>query len=291
MPEKRSIVWPVVLGLFVLLTTGCASPVKDRHALQVPAKKTDLVLVHGLSNMYGWSADFLDQCLRIWGSGNVYVVYCDSTDQVREKEIHGATLMCCGKDSYGAGDDDIQTQSQYLEHAVTKLQAEYALSRPFAIIAHSMGGLVARHYIHHHPAQVAALVTLATPHHGSPLARSFWWMGAFIGAQSAVDNLTPAYLEAFNRWFPVPDANREGACKIYTISGDSDGYDSFGWGGELFFGCPVLRLFYGMENDGIVPLAATKIRGASHIAHFSGLDHYDLVREPAVAAKAAAYLP
>lgn len=291
MHRKQSIVWQMLVLLCFYLITGCAAPVKDRQALHMPEKKTNLVLVHGLSNMYCWSEDFLAQCIKIWGAGNVYAVYTDESTQVWEREIDGAKIICCGKDTYSAGDDAIETQSAYLSDAVTKLQASSGLSRPFVIIAHSMGGLVSRYYIHQHPGDVSGLVTLATPHHGSPLADSFGWVGFFMGASDAVDDLSPEYLETFNRQFPVPDSSIGGNCKIYTISGDSDGYDSFGWGSELFFGCPVLRVFYWTENDGVVPIESTKIDGATHIEHFAGLDHYDLVREPVVAVKAAEYLP
>ena len=277
-------------GLIILMY-GCASSVKDRQALQMPVKKNDLVLVHGLSNMYCWSDAFLMQCLKIWGSGNVYAVYTNDSDRVWEREMDGEIIVCCGEDDYSAGDDDIETQSGYLGAAVEKLRESYGLSRKFCILAHSMGGLVSRHYINSHPGNVEALVTLATPHHGSPLADSFGWVGFFIGAGDAVDNLSPAYMEAFNKQCPVPDPTKEDTCKIYTISGDSDGYDSFGWGSELFFGCPTLRLFYWTENDGIVPTASTGIDGAVHIAHFPDFDHYDLIQEPEVAVKAAEYLP
>ena len=287
----RKIASTAFLCVFLLMMFGCASGVKGKHALQMPEKKYDLVLVHGLSNMHCWSEAFLLQCLNIWGSGNVYAVYMNDSTRVWEREIEGKKLICCGEDNYSAGDDDIKTQSGYLHDAVVKLQESHGLSRKFSIIAHSMGGLVSRHYIAQYPDNVVGLVTLATPHHGSPLADSFGWIGFFIGAGDAVDNLTPEYLDGFNRRFPVPDAANPLNCKIYTISGDSDGYDSFGWGGELFFGCPVLRLFYWTENDGIVPVQSTLLDGAVHIGDFSGYDHYDLVREPDVVVKAAEYLP
>ncbi|MCP5114660.1 MAG: lysophospholipase, partial [bacterium] len=49
---------------------------------------------------------------------------------------------------------------------------------PFVIVAHSMGGLVARAFLEHQPHPfgpkgsllVHSLITLATPHHGTPLA-------------------------------------------------------------------------------------------------------------------------
>ena len=49
--------------------------------------------------------------------------------------------------------------------------ARYGLER-FHIVGHSKGGLIARHYIQNHggAARAKSLITLGTPHHGTPLA-------------------------------------------------------------------------------------------------------------------------
>lgn len=49
--------------------------------------------------------------------------------------------------------------------------ARYGLER-FHVVGHSKGGLIARHYIQNHggAARVKSLITLGTPHHGTPLA-------------------------------------------------------------------------------------------------------------------------
>src|SRR5437764_4922920 len=58
-----------------------------------------------------------------------------------------------------------------VEQAVTSLCAASGAAR-IAIVAHSMGGLVARAWMRTHGrARVARLITLGTPHHGSALAR------------------------------------------------------------------------------------------------------------------------
>lgn len=58
----------------------------------------------------------------------------------------------------------------------------------FAIIGHSMGGLVARSACHaaaragqHWPARLDSLVFLGTPHHGAPLERAGSWFDMLIG--------------------------------------------------------------------------------------------------------------
>jgi len=57
------------------------------------------------------------------------------------------------------------------------------------VVAHSMGGLVARSAFHHGveaghgwPARVKAIVFLGTPHHGAPLERGGNWIDIILGA-------------------------------------------------------------------------------------------------------------
>ena len=54
---------------------------------------------------------------------------------------------------------------------------KYGLER-FHVIGHSKGGLIARHYIQHHggDARVKSLITLGTPHHGTPTAAIGVWV-------------------------------------------------------------------------------------------------------------------
>ncbi len=67
----------------------------------------------------------------------------------------------------GASIDDFVPQVQT---AVERLQRETG-SAQVIILAHSMGGLVARAYLRHHPdAPIARVITLGTPHHGTALA-------------------------------------------------------------------------------------------------------------------------
>jgi triacylglycerol lipase len=134
------------------------------------------------------------------------------------------------------------------------------------------------------------LVTLGTPHHGSPLADSFKWTGFFIGATDAIDNLRPSYLKEFNQKFPIESSPLAENGKIYTIRGDCDGNDCFGWGGELLFGWTFITQTTNKDNDGLVPFDSAVIQGATHIWDFPDFDHLDLVQEPSVAEKASEYL-
>ena len=66
---------------------------------------------------------------------------------------------------------DIDTFAEQLRARIDSVLAETGASR-LTLATHSMGGLVARAYLRRYgEAKVAALVTLAAPHHGSLLAR------------------------------------------------------------------------------------------------------------------------
>jgi triacylglycerol esterase/lipase EstA (alpha/beta hydrolase family) len=66
-----------------------------------------------------------------------------------------------------------------VEQAVQKLRAETG-AQTVAIVAHSMGGLVARAWMRAHgTARVARVITLGTPHHGTALARFGLGQNAF----------------------------------------------------------------------------------------------------------------
>lgn len=259
--------------------------------LAASAAAYDLVLVHGLTNKHHWSDSFLNECLERYGSGNVYAIYTNDSTQLWSRWINGRKLNCSGPNDYSAGDDSVARQSQLMRTKIQMLQQYRGLDDKFKIIAHSMGGLVARQYIYDNPNTVAGLVTLGTPHQGSPLAYVGDFVDFFVGADAAVENLKPSWAKGyFNPNFPAPGPMADGG-KIYTIRGDGDGWDCWGWGGELQVGWNSLFWVYWTDSDGAVPRDASQISGATHIATFWSYDHYELVRKSSVADKALDYLP
>lgn len=68
--------------------------------------------------------------------------------------------------------NDIEDFAAQLAARVARIRARTG-ARQVILIGHSMGGLVARAYLHHHGGApyVARLITLGSPHHGSWLAR------------------------------------------------------------------------------------------------------------------------
>ena len=250
----------------------------------------DLVLVHGLTNKHQWSTAFLDKCLQKYGSGNVYAIYTNESTRVWYRWINGRKLVCCGENDFSAGDDSVATQASLMRTKTLKLQQSYGLSSKIKIIAHSMGGLVSRRYIYNNPGTVAGLVTLGTPHQGSPLAYEGQFVSFFVGATAAVNNLKPSWVQGtFNKYYPAPGPMASGG-KIYTISGDGDGWDCWGWAGELSIGWTLLTTIHWTDSDGAVPRNASKISGSTDIGTFWSYDHMELVTKSAVADKALQYL-
>jgi pimeloyl-ACP methyl ester carboxylesterase len=95
------------------------------------------------------------------------------------------------------GQTALQGQSAALARYVEWVRERYPRT-PLILIGHSAGGLVARLYMVQHPgANVAALITIATPHLGTPLAQvgelvegsPLAWLAPLIGARELSGSL------------------------------------------------------------------------------------------------------
>ena len=91
---------------------------------------------------------------------------------LRRLHASGVPFMAVSMEPvFGAIDDYVAT----LEAAVTRLQQ--ATGRPPWVVCHSMGGLALRAWLRAggpagaHEARIAGVITIATPHHGTSLAR------------------------------------------------------------------------------------------------------------------------
>jgi pimeloyl-ACP methyl ester carboxylesterase len=271
---------------------GQAAPGQKTTTQPSAPKKYDLVLLHGLRNAHRWSDSFLTAVANAWGSGRVYVIYANDSNEVHTRKLNGKIVTFIGRNDHTAGTEYIADWANQVYEKVQILQKKYGLSKHFDIIAHSQGGLVARRYIYDHPGTVAGLVTLGTPHHGSPLANDYEFAAKYIyGGEKAQSNLDPAWVEKFNQQYPVKGAPLFHGGKVYTIQGDADGYDTWGVEGENFVGWMTLFIKYHTDSDGLVPTSSAHIKGAIHLATYDSYDHLELVQKPDVAEKAATVLP
>jgi len=145
----------------------------------------------------------------------------------------------------------IEGYADQVQHAVEQLCAATGAPR-VAIVAHSMGGLVARAWMRAHgSARVARVITLGTPHHGTALAR----FG--LGANAAQMRCTgPGCASAWLRALAAAEtpATRALVTSIYT------------------------------HHDNIVaPQTSSVLPGARNIA-FGGVGHVALGSNPRVLA-------
>jgi pimeloyl-ACP methyl ester carboxylesterase len=199
-----------------------------------------LVLVHGL-----WSN------WRAWESWQNILTTTHSYDwkafPVGERADKG--LMNTGGEFLSTGPtngifENSQQVGKYIRYAQEDRNAWHV-----DVVAHSMGGLIARHYIHAFmpPSpdgrpQVSHLVMLGTPNMGSPCADVMNFTFEMLGKSvEAVRQLKPSVVEEFNR----VTTNRKGV-KFSVLAGD-----------PLPVMCKTLT-----PNDGVVPVesAVWKIR-------------------------------
>jgi pimeloyl-ACP methyl ester carboxylesterase len=169
----------------------------------------------------------------------------------------------------------------------------------FAMIGHSMGGLVARSGYHYAsvagydwPRQLRKIVFLGTPHHGTPLERGGTWMNAVFG-------LSP-YTAAFARLGKIRSAGITDLRYGNLLDDDWTGRDRFRPFPDLR--CPVplpekvecyaMASGTGKIGDGLVPVDSALGRHKdprrtlafpkSHQWVGNGLSHFDLLNAPAV---------
>lgn len=197
--------------------------------------------------------------------------------------------------------------------------------KKITIAAHSMGGLVSRSYMEEQRftkgpeagekcgVLVDQLITLGTPHHGSPMAnynaRNEFYKGTsslmiYILEELAFsdvpynrvnrsdlrwDNYNGLmdYLEypgEANDWLLQLNNNSLFNTRIICYSGAINGSSTIPIGGDLGDQYAYLAYMqkkgFSYENDGIVPLASAELDGleVKHIRHFEGYDHADLNR-------------
>lgn len=140
---------------------------------------------------------------------------------------------------------------------------------PLHLVGHSLGGLLVRSLLHHHPREVppGRVVTLGSPHGGSRTAR----VAARFRTLRRMNGLAVAELVAgVPAGWPPPDR------EVGTVAGTL----SLGLG----------RLFPGLEkpNDGVVTVEETQLPGAaSRAVHIS---HTQLLFSPTVARLVAGFL-
>ncbi|MGQ9632571.1 MAG: esterase/lipase family protein [bacterium] len=87
------------------------------------------------------------------------------------------------------------------------------------ILAHSMGGLIARYLISQREEDVLLLITLGTPHHGSPLANPSWVRYSLRRSPSIFSELLYNFAYEWDTIPPSPIGGRPGRGHLSPIGG------------------------------------------------------------------------
>lgn len=152
-----------------------------------PTQAQAIVFVHGI---LGFACHKL-LCLRL-----CYFRGLKERFAAQGVSLHFPTLPPAGS---------VEQRAMVLARFLEKIPAER-----ICLIAHSMGGLDGRYLIHHldKKHRVCRLVTIGTPHRGTPLAHWFLqgsgpvpWLGRHL-ARPGADDLTPEVCARFNEVTP-----------------------------------------------------------------------------------------
>jgi triacylglycerol esterase/lipase EstA (alpha/beta hydrolase family) len=149
---------------------------------------------------------------------------------------------------------DIDGYVPLVERAVSELCAQAGAGK-VAIVAHSMGGLVARAWMRRHgSARVARVITLGTPHHGTSLAS--FGLGANAAQMRRARGTAGA---AESAWLRQLAASEDGATRALITS------------------------IYTHHDNIIAPQTSSMLPGARNI-EFGGVGHVALGSNPRILA-------
>jgi tetratricopeptide (TPR) repeat protein len=175
----------------------CPSGTDTSHRFFGSEKAADLVIfIHGLCG----------DAETTWTNPNTKFVFPEALAQDFGTNNHPAYVVSFDYVSHLQGGPSIPNIAKHLEFEIDELLKKNSNSyHTLRIVAHSMGGLVAREYIlrrhpHAHPQlKVAGMVMLATPNNGSELSK----LGQLISENRQVQEVSHidksnTYLESLN---------------------------------------------------------------------------------------------
>jgi hypothetical protein len=268
----------------------------ERDALALPAPRGRLLLlVHGLCmNDRGWQRSGHDH------------------GEVLARELGATPLYLL----YNTGRHTSENGRELAELLEALLGAWPAPVEEIAVVAHSMGGLVARSAWHHAaaaghawPARLRALVFLGTPHHGAPLERAGSLFDALLGVSP--------YSAPLARLGGLRSAGITDLRHGNVVEADWQGRDRFAREGDRRAPAPLPEgvacfalaarlaraprgLPRDLVGDGLVPVASALGRHADRARALAipearrfvadGLGHFDLLGHPEVYAKLREWL-
>jgi len=175
------------------------------HRERPSSSRTPLILVHGIHGTE--PEESLEQVNRYWENFL--------------QQFDGDTTLKSKYDVYiFQYRSNVETVPKLAQEFGTWIDLEL-IDRPHVIVAHSMGGLIAKYYateyVHrkgkwagtHGGESILRLITLATPHHGTPAANDFGALTKYMGLgwKQVFDHVNFAYWTKNAGFFSVPSLN------------------------------------------------------------------------------------
>ncbi|MCL6632775.1 MAG: alpha/beta fold hydrolase [Alicyclobacillus herbarius] len=243
-----------------------------------------VVLLHGLLNWHPYGLHFVRTLAQALPERCILLVYTDECTRTWRWRAAGRNVLGCGRNwPYFPGRHSAFVQAARVRQKLNLIQQQLGLENPIDIIGHSMGGLIGRLVAGSEPGRVRHLVTIATPHHGTPLADEYLALTRALGFAAAVAELTPDAMAQFNREHPLDGLDLAHQGQVFTLRGSCDGgLQNWGTLGEVWAGFHLLRRRHKIPSDGLVPHTSAVILGARHLGDFP-YDHRQLVRNSRVA--------
>jgi pimeloyl-ACP methyl ester carboxylesterase len=243
-----------------------------------PAGQRPVIIIHGWQ-LPSWSEDY-ESYVR--GVSEGIVKYLTSLGLENKYEFYGF-----------AYDPDYDIYYYSAPALAQYISRYFGSSDSIILIAHSMGGIVARVYNKYYRNKpVKTIITLGTPHHGTPFANlifggyvvpfvvpinpwlrwdNLYWTWAMYVHFYLFDG--NPYLDALN--YNYPNWARLHAFSGYSISSSHPFYYVSGDG--------LLRFMGFGDNDGLIPLSSARADNYSPIRwYFYDTDHSELTSKSTV---------
>jgi len=152
------------------------------------------------------------------------------------------------------------TNGELLNRQLEEITAYFGVSK-VTLVAHSKGGVDANAASVHYGAnaKISRIITLGSPHGGSPVADLAystwtWWLAALLGQRNDASYvLQTGYMSYFRS---ITDG-RDSTVPYYTLSG----YRCGPLFTALWMGCAAIS----GEDDGLVPVWSARIPGGTHM--------------------------
>ncbi|MGF7140336.1 PGAP1-like alpha/beta domain-containing protein [Roseimarinus sediminis] len=246
-------------------------------------------------------------------------------DHFKQYLLNDATLRASFKPYYVKYWSNAVSVNELSALLRAKVEAEGFNEQKIVIIAHSMGGLVARSYMNEQVFTegsmqgeacgllVDRLITLGTPHHGSPMANGpardakvdfllqvyLSMLESLVFSETTYQQVNrsdlrwdnydqlldySSYPDEKNQWLEALNLHtrfdERTICYTASIEGENNPFGASTLEEQYQLGAYIIKSGFSLENDGIVPLKSAAFDGHEVLLlrHFDNYNHADIIR-------------